>query len=260
MDRTPTGESGDYYKNKDGDGYVKISDLSAEEFQDYALYFAEDLDRFETYQLNVKYLNADGTEAADKSSAISNAVDTSVKNIIKDSKTSITLTANNYTKADYSGKNKGNVAVRAEFKSSVVVSPYNNGIEIVHSGAVHGTDHDDITTIPRFAMNTVSMGISRVSAKTQETAKASLEKIQKGLSYVTDRRSTYGAYQNRLEHTLRNNENKAENTTAAESRIRDTDMAEEISRFTKDGILQQAGQSILAQANQNRQGLLSLLS
>ena len=87
-----------------------------------------------------------------------------------------------------------------------------------------------------------------------------VQTILDAIGIISGYRSQLGADQNRLESAFRNNQNKEENTTAAESRIRDTDMAEEISRFTKDGILQQAGQSMLAQANQNRQGLLSLLS
>ena len=72
-------------------------------------------------------------------------------------------------------------------------------------------------------------------------------------------RSKLGAQQNRLEHTYNNTENIAENTQAAESRIRDTDMAAEMVRFSKDSILAQVGQSMLAQSNQSRQGILSLL-
>ena len=88
---------------------------------------------------------------------------------------------------------------------------------------------------------------------------SNVQTILDAIGKISDFRSQLGADQNRLESAYRNNQNKEENTTAAESRIRDTDMAEEISRFTKDGILQQAGQSMLAQANQNRQGILSLL-
>ena len=79
------------------------------------------------------------------------------------------------------------------------------------------------------------------------------------MSKVSTQRSALGAIQNRLEHTIANADNVAENLTDAESRIRDTDMAEEMVRFSKNNILQQAGQSMLAQANQSTQGVLSLL-
>ena len=76
---------------------------------------------------------------------------------------------------------------------------------------------------------------------------------------VSDQRSKLGAVQNRLEHTYDNLNNISENTQAAESRIRDTDMAAEMVSYSKNNILQQAGQSMLAQANQANQGVLSLL-
>lgn len=87
-----------------------------------------------------------------------------------------------------------------------------------------------------------------------------IESFKGALSYVSKERSRMGAYQNRLEHTIRNLDNVVENTTAAESLIRDTDMATEMVAFSKDNILGQVGQSMLAQANQSKQGILSLLS
>ena len=78
-------------------------------------------------------------------------------------------------------------------------------------------------------------------------------------SKVSSQRSSLGAVQNRLEHTINNLDNVSENTTSAESRIRDTDMAKEMVNYSKNNILAQAGQSMLAQANQSNQGVLSLL-
>ena len=83
--------------------------------------------------------------------------------------------------------------------------------------------------------------------------------VQKAISKVSEQRSKLGAIQNRLEHTIANLDNIAENTQSAESRIRDTDMAEEMVEYSKNNILAQAGQSMLAQANQSTQGVLSLL-
>ena len=77
---------------------------------------------------------------------------------------------------------------------------------------------------------------------------------------VSKQRSALGAVQNRLDHTINNLDNIAENTTAAESAIRDTDMATEMVKYSNNNILQQAGQSMLAQANQSNQGVLSLLA
>ena len=83
--------------------------------------------------------------------------------------------------------------------------------------------------------------------------------VQDAIQSVSDMRATLGALQNRLEHTVANLDNIAENTQAAESRIRDTDMAKEMVEYSKNNILAQAGQSMLAQANQSTQGVLSLL-
>ena len=83
--------------------------------------------------------------------------------------------------------------------------------------------------------------------------------IQKAINRVSEERSKLGAIQNRLEHTINNLDTTSENTSAAESRIRDTDMATEMVEYSKNNILAQAGQSMLSQANQQTQGVLSLL-
>ena len=83
--------------------------------------------------------------------------------------------------------------------------------------------------------------------------------IDEAIKSVTTERSKLGAIQNRLEYTVKVDDNTAENMQAAESRIRDTDMADEMTRFSKESILQQAATSMLAQANQANQGVLSLL-
>ena len=86
-----------------------------------------------------------------------------------------------------------------------------------------------------------------------------MKSIQSAIALVSNQRSNLGAVQNRLEHTIANLDNISENTQSAESRIRDTDMAEEMVNYSKNNILAQAGQSMLAQANQSNQGVLSLL-
>ena len=94
---------------------------------------------------------------------------------------------------------------------------------------------------------------------TYEMANNSITAIQDAINKVSSQRSALGALQNRLEHTIANLDNVAENTQAAESRIRDTDMASEMVEYSKNNILAQAGQSMLAQSNQSTQGVLSLL-
>ena len=86
-----------------------------------------------------------------------------------------------------------------------------------------------------------------------------MEAIRAAIDKVSTQRSTLGALQNRLEHTINNLDTTSENTQSAESRIRDTDMASEMVEYSKNNILSQAGQSMLAQANQQTQGVLSLI-
>ena len=90
-------------------------------------------------------------------------------------------------------------------------------------------------------------------------ARNAISTIKDALQKVSEQRSALGAVQNRLEHTIANLDNVVENTTAAESQIRDTDMATEMVKFSNNNILAQAGQAMLAQANQANQGVLSLL-
>ena len=97
------------------------------------------------------------------------------------------------------------------------------------------------------------------SVKDYASANATIDAVQKAINSVSSQRSALGALQNRLEHTVANLDNVSENTSSAESRIRDTDMADEMVEYSKNNILAQAGQSMLAQANQSTQGVLSLL-
>lgn len=108
-------------------------------------------------------------------------------------------------------------------------------------------------------MNAKSLGIQNISIANQDDAKKAVEKIKNAINIVSSTRGDLGATQNRLEHTINNLSVTTENMTAAESRIRDVDMAEEMMNFTKNNILTQASQSMLAQANQLPQGVLQLL-
>jgi flagellin len=110
-------------------------------------------------------------------------------------------------------------------------------------------------------MKASAIGIANVASGvgSHASATANVTIVQSALNQVSTQRSALGALQNRLEHTIANADNTAENLQAAESRIRDVDMAKEMVRFAKDTILQQAAQSMLAQANQQTQGVLALL-
>ena len=109
------------------------------------------------------------------------------------------------------------------------------------------------------AVSAKGLKVSAVEVSTNVKAGAAMQSIQDAIESVSKQRSKLGAIQNRLEHTINNLDTNAENTQAAESRIRDTDMADEMVQYSKNNILSQAGQSMLTQANQQTQGVLSLL-
>ena len=110
-------------------------------------------------------------------------------------------------------------------------------------------------------MSAAALGVDgkKVNLSEQDSASEATTTIDAAIKKVSAQRSQLGAVQNRLEHTIANLDTAAENTQTAESRIRDTDMAEEMVNYSKTNILAQAGQSMLAQANQSNQGVLSLL-
>ena len=127
----------------------------------------------------------------------------------------------------------------------------------LHVGA--DADSTNKITVDIDAMSSAGLGIKGINVSTEQNATYSIDAIADAISQVSSQRSALGAVQNRLEHTINNLDNVVENTTSAESRIRDTDMAEEMVNYSKNNILAQAGQSMLAQANQSNQGVLSLL-
>ena len=129
----------------------------------------------------------------------------------------------------------------------------------LHVGA-DATENNQIA-VKIEAMSAKGLGVNglKVDGADEKNALGAIETIKESIQKVSNQRSALGAVQNRLEHTISNLDNVVENTTSAESRIRDTDMAEEMVAYSKNNILQQAGQSMLAQANQANQGVLSLL-
>ena len=127
----------------------------------------------------------------------------------------------------------------------------------LHVGA--DSESDNKIEVKVDAMSAAGVGVKGLKVDTEADATAAIDRIAEAVSKVSSQRSTLGAVQNRLEHTIANLDNVVENTTSAESRIRDVDMAEEMVEYSKNNILAQAGQSMLAQANQATQGVLSLL-
>ncbi|MDE7354032.1 MAG: flagellar hook protein [Acetatifactor sp.] len=151
---------------------------------------------------------------------------------------------------------------KIELKASVV-----SGTESL-TGALNLTLHvgadatsDNQINMNLNAMTTKGLGINglKVNGTDSTNALSAIETIKEAIQKVSTQRSALGAIQNRLEHTISNLDNVVENTTAAESQIRDTDMADEMVKYSNNNILSQAGQAMLAQANQSNQGVLSLL-
>ena len=134
----------------------------------------------------------------------------------------------------------------------------------LHVGAQ--SDHKNKITASIETLNAAGLGINKLASynigivdATGNNATDAIDVVSEALTLLSKQRAAMGAVQNRLEHTVNNLENIVENTTAAESAIRDTDMAEEMVKYANANILQQAGQSMLAQANQSNEGVLSLL-
>ena len=150
------------------------------------------------------------------------------------------------------------VTVRFNYKEATVVAK--QGLQFtLHVGA--DADESNKIALTIDAMDAAGLGIKNMNVLDNTGAKATyaIDSIADAIAKVSAQRSALGAIQNRLEHTIANLDNVVENTTAAESEIRDTDMAEAMVEYSKNNILMQAGQSMLAQANQSTQGVLSLL-
>lgn len=122
-----------------------------------------------------------------------------------------------------------------------------------------GAQNGQILTISISSMNAANLNVDALCVSDNSSAGASMSNIQAAVQKVSGQRSVLGAIQNRLEHTINNLNTTSENTSSAESRIRDTDMASEMVEYSKNNILQQAGQSMLAQANQQTQSIISLI-
>ena len=186
--------------------------------------------------------------SADKAKALMTAELTTANNIGA-TKTAATITAGTYASA--TGMeftvNKGTAEVAEKLNFNL------------HVGS--DADMTNKINVNIETMSSSYLGIKglNVSDDTGVSATYAVDAIADALQKVSDQRSSLGAVQNRLEHTIANLDNVVENTTSAESRIRDVDMAEEMVEYSKNNILAQAGQSMLAQANQATQGVLSLL-
>ena len=192
-----------------------------------------------------------------------NGKEVSAQNI-QDSKNADGTAADNYytSNAGLAGKN-ATPPTNMEIKKDAAKN-FTKGYEVngsisfnLHVGADSADDNKIAVKIE--SMSAKGIGVYGLKVDTEDDATAAIDRIAEAVQKVSSQRSTLGAAQNRLEHTIANLDNVVENTTSAESRIRDTDMAQEMVNYSKNNILAQAGQSMLAQANQSNQGVLSLL-
>lgn len=122
-----------------------------------------------------------------------------------------------------------------------------------------GANSEQVIELEMFKMNAEVIGVEDMDVTTQESASASITKAHTANEMISTMRSCFGAYENRLEHSYNNNLNQSENLSYAESEIRDANMADEMVEFSKQSILMQAGEAMIAQANQSKEGFLTLL-
>ena len=178
-----------------------------------------------------------------------------------------------YTGGLYADKDATKKIIESETTSSLYYGKYITNLTekvtaaltfSVHAGADSDLNNRISATID--TMSAAGLGVNKLKSssigivdETGDNAREAIDVVGEALKIVSTQRSILGAVQNRLEHTIANLDNVVENTTAAESAIRDTDMADEMVKFSNNQVLLQAGQSILAQANQSNQGVLSLL-
>ena len=153
-------------------------------------------------------------------------------------------------------------ALKAEIDRISSTTDYNGVKPIGSTSAITvqiGPTSGETLSIAAAKMDATSLGVNGITVGSVSDANSAITKINDAINTVSTHRAKLGASQNRLEHTINNLKTTNENMTAAESRIRDTDMAKEMAAFTKNNILNQAAQSMLSQANQQPQGVLSLL-
>ena len=215
---------------------------------------------------------ADGTTMKTMKDATNDGVDDNDSSVISKNKAYL-LASEELLKANQIGDTESNAKVTNTGDQAITLANGDGTFKIKLAQTevaeklnfnLHVGSDADMTNKINVNIETMSssyLGIKglNVSDDTGVSATYAVDAIADALQKVSDQRSSLGAVQNRLEHTIANLDNVVENTTSAESRIRDVDMAEEMVEYSKNNILAQAGQSMLAQANQATQGVLSLL-
>ena len=156
------------------------------------------------------------------------------------------------------GQEIDSISSKAQFNGTHLLTGSFSG-KFLQTGANAGEEMSISIATMNAAALSLGTAASSLDMASHGSAKDAMTKITAAIKTVSGKRSELGAIQNRLDYTVNNLQNYSENLTSAESQIRDTDMANEMTNYTKNNILQQAAQSMLAQANQSTQGVLSLL-
>ena len=240
--------------------------------------------------ITIEKADAANSKSANVTKVVSDGTNVTVT--LKDGKEETDTVTNIKTKYEIDGTKKGTAiiskALKAETTNAEISGTYTGNLDKLAVGAdvnaklaigsagtsalssdtkalilnLHvGADSESTNkiSIAIDSMSAKGIGVNGLDVSTETGATNSIDTIKDAIQKVSSQRSSLGAVQNRLEHTINNLDNVVENTTSAESRIRDTDMAKEMVNYSKNNILAQAGQSMLAQANQSNQGVLSLL-
>ena len=228
---------------------------------------AKDITKVVSDGANVTVTFKDGTEKTDTVANIKQNydIDGTNKGTAIISKSLKAETTNATISGTYTG-NLDKLAVGADVNAKLAIgsagtSALSSDTKALVLNLHVGADSDSANkiSIAIDSMSAKGIGVDGLDVATESGATKSIDTIKNAIQKVSSQRSSLGAVQNRLEHTINNLDNVVENTTSAESRIRDTDMAKEMVNYSKNNILAQAGQSMLAQANQSNQGVLSLL-
>ncbi|NLU33244.1 MAG: flagellin [Clostridiaceae bacterium] len=254
-----------------GNYRLEVADLGSNTF-DLTLYFNDNI----VAQALNQTLTADASNPAEielggfqfqwefidaSTAAVSNGVlnfsvtadfEADVQNSAGDSIGSITVTGNITGNVNVGGFN-------ISFDSSLADGSTDVTFETKAVAFQIGANKDQTTKLSINAMSSKALGVDGIDLSTAASASQAIDTIDGAIQLVSGERAKLGAIQNRLDHTINNLGTSAENLTAAESRIRDVDMAKEMMEFYKNSILQQAAQAMLAQANQLPQGVLQLL-
>lgn len=186
--------------------------------------------------------NVQAVDLADKTAGVLNFDKLGVKITVNGTQTAADIVASNA-----GGGNAGKINTGAQSDVNIQI------------GANTTTDERLGLTIGKMDTSAAGLNTNSISVADDAVSRTSMDTVKAAISKVSAERSKLGAFQNRLEHTINNLGTSSENLTAAESRVRDVDMAKEMMNFSKNNILSQAAQAMLAQANQQPQGVLQLL-